>query len=610
MKGLRLDSVLNLSSVVLALAFSAAAPARADISIAEDLVVDLDAQDLPEGPGPDQWVSAGSLGDFVKVSDPLGSGPMVETIAGAKAVTFNADTAVGDSYQSLDVVPPGLVGPDPTRTIEAWVYNPLIPQEETIVSWGHRGAAGGPINDGMNMSFNYGTNPLYGAVGHWNLNFQDIGWNPVPVAAQWHHLVYTYDGTTTRVYVDGVLNNSEFLDAGAINTHSGMPIALAQQYLADGVGFEPALPGRLSIGKLRVHDGVLDDAQVLNNYSEERPRFPFEDRAPSFLDAPADDTVIKGISYSRTLRVSAYPLPTLDVQPPGATTSQSVTDSNGEVLVVYDYTPPDPPPASFQVKVKATNSAGSSEVTWTVAVKNPTGTIEVAEDLVVDLDARDFLDGPAPEIWTNHGSMGDFQLYAGSESVVETIYDARAVTFNRCASNDAYQSINDAPEGILGIDATASIEAWVLNPSIANEETVLAWGKRGGPDGTNMSFNYGSNVDYGAVGHWGVPDLGWGAVPVAGQWHHLVYTFDGAIQRVYSDGLQTAFENLGPGVVNVFTPAKVNLAVQTEPDGFADRKCSPQRRTPSRRIQASECSSSAAPTPEPRSLSRTTPWNR
>jgi concanavalin A-like lectin/glucanase superfamily protein len=549
-------SARGVSGVVVLLAL-AGSPAPA-IEVAEDLIVDLDARDLDEGAGPDQWVSAGSLGDFQKVGEPV-----VETIAGARAVTFNG-AGTGDSYQSLELVPPGLVGPDPTRTIEAWVYNPSIGPEEPIVAWGHRG---GP--DGSNMSFNYGTDDRYGGVGHWNLNFQDIGWTKAPIAGQWHHLVYTYDGTTTRIYADGALDNSEVLGAGAINTHSGMPIALAEQYIDDGVNFEGALPGQLSIGKLRIHDGVLTDAQVLANYNEERPRFPFDNQAPSFLDAPADDTVLKGLDYHRSLLITGYPVPALEITPAGATSTVEVAETNGQITAHLLYALPASPPPSFMVKVKGSNSAGSSEVSWTVTVKDPTGSIEVAEDLVVDLDARDLDEGPAPDTWLNHGSMGDFQLVAGSQPTVTTLHGARAVSFNACLSNDAYQSLNPAADGIVGLDPTVTVEAWVLNPNLADEEAIVEWGKRGGPDGTEMSFSYSLNAEFGAVGHWGPgPNMGWGTVPAAGRWHHLVYTYDGSTQRVYSDGLETNSEALGNGVIDTFSPAPVFIAVQTEPDGI------------------------------------------
>ena len=57
------------------------------------------------------------------------------------------------------------------------------------------------------MSFNYGTNTAFGAIGHWDA--PDIGWGVIPSPSRWNHLVYTFDGTTTRVFVNGAQTNSE-----------------------------------------------------------------------------------------------------------------------------------------------------------------------------------------------------------------------------------------------------------------------------------------------------------------------------------------------------------------------------------------------------------------
>src|SRR5690606_39718630 len=86
-------------------------------------------------------------------------------------------------------------------------------------------------------------------------------------------------------------------------------------------------------------------------------------------------------------------------------------------------------------------------------------------------------------------------------------------------SGDAYRSLDLPPLGLVGLDPTRTIEVWAYNPTIAAEETLVSWGRRGGGAGTNMSFNYGSNELFGAVGHWDFPDLGWGpVVPREGAW--------------------------------------------------------------------------------------------
>src|SRR4029078_9825985 len=131
---------------------------------------------------------------------------------------------------------------------------------------------------------------------------------------------------------------------------------------------------------------------------------------------------------------------------------------------------------------------------------------------------------------TNSGSLGGFFEARGGGANAPRIAmagssGARVIQFD---GDDYMQHVVAAggalilpPSGLVGIDPTRSIEVWTFNPAIADEETLLSWGHRGGPDGSNMSFNYGGNAQFGAVGHWGAagPDLGWsnsGGAPQAG----------------------------------------------------------------------------------------------
>jgi hypothetical protein len=85
-----------------------------------------------------------------------------------------------------------------------------------------------------------------------------------------------------------------------------------------------------------------------------------------------------------------------------------------------------------------------------------------------------------------------------------------------------------------------------------------------------MSFNYGSDGRWGATGHWGNPDIGWnnaGGGPQAGKWHHLVYTLDGNVTRVYADGVQSNFEILPIGSINTHTGTAINIGTQLEANG-------------------------------------------
>ncbi|MBN1419603.1 MAG: hypothetical protein JXP34_12570 [Planctomycetes bacterium] len=533
----------------------ATAAAGAEIEVAEELFVSLDAAD--PSAGDDIWENQGTLDDFERVGF-----PQVVDINGAPAVLF-AGGIPPEAYQCFDVAPEGLVGLDPTRSIEVWAVNDAIAAEETMVAWGKRG---GPAA-GSNLAFNYGSDATFGAVGHWGA--PDIGWGVVPAAGEWHHLVYTYDGTTTRVYADGKETNFEVLGAGVINTWADTRITIAAQLEADGVTLNSALAGTLAIGRVRVHDGVLTPEQIANNHREERPEFPCVNcLPPSFINPPAEDEYFAGAAtYTLVLSVEGFPPPDVEVVEP----------AGGEVSPqdVFTYAIPDPPPASFTVTLKAVNSEGEDEASWVVTRGGCVeGQICTAGDLFVFLDAAH--ESAGGDVWENVGTVptdqGTMGLLDGFEKIgdpiVVTIGKAQAVEFNSGGTLDAYVCLDPTPGELVGLNPTRSIEVWAFNPTIAAEETMVSMGRRGGPAGSNLTFNYGSNATYGAVGHWGDPDLGWGIVPGAGRWHYLVYTYDGTTTRVYADGVETANEFLGAGVINTHADPRIAIAAQTETDGI------------------------------------------
>ena len=458
--------------------------------VAETLLVDVDATGLPAGP----VVSVdnrGTLGGVFAPTGPEGEAPVIgrpqaTADTGTSGIRFDGNdflqlvTEVGGT---LVTAPTGITGANPTHSVEAWVWNPGIPGEETVVSWGKRG---GP--DGSNSSFNYGNDARWGALGRWGAS--DIGWGPtVPAAKQWHHLAWTFDGTTQRVYVDGVMVNSELNvgpgGSGALDIHPDTPIDLAAQQTAANT-VEPGLRGSLTIGKVRIHDGVLTDAQVLANYNEEKAAF-----------------VEPGL-------------------PP----------------------PPPPPPLN----------------------------------LLVDINATALPEGPIASI-PNAGSVGGSFVPTGGEGTVPSIDQPLPASGTgtrgiRLDGNDFLQhldeggSLQPAPDSLVGVDPINSIEVWVWNPSTPPEETMVAWGRRGGPDGSNYSFNYGDNPDYGAIGHWGESDIGWGpTVPAPAEWHHLVQTFDGRTTRIYADGVLVSSEVLESGTLNIHTGIPINIGTQIEANG-------------------------------------------
>jgi len=221
----------------------------AQIRVAEELLVDLRAQDLEYGSGATTWTNHGTLDDFTTVGNVL-----VEDVDGRKAVTFD-----GSNWFSGPASTPGIEGQG-TRSIEVWAYNPSIGQHETMVSWSHRGGPGG-----SNMAFTFGIHGTWGAVGHWDA--PDMPWSPphspAPAELTWWYLVYTYDGDTVRLYVNGEENTTDNL---TLNTHGGTPIRVGAQ--ADNTGAGAAGADRFSgsIAEVRIHDGVLSPPDIAKNF--------------------------------------------------------------------------------------------------------------------------------------------------------------------------------------------------------------------------------------------------------------------------------------------------------------------------------------------------------
>lgn len=513
-------------------------------SFAKPIIV-LDATTLSEGALP-QWPNTGLLkGDFVATG-----AAKVTSVDGVKGLTFTGT----EFYTGPGV--PGFLGGGRNRTVEAWIFNPSAADEETIFSWGRRG---GP--DGSNASFNHGLNGSFGAVGHWGA--PDIGWGESgPVAGKWTQVVYSWDeaALTTRVYQNGAEANNEVL-ATALNTHvldsvgNPLPFRVAAQNEANGSATS-GLRGSMTIARIRVHDRVLPAADIAANYTKEAGEFGlidfdndglptgFErqysgvlnpnDASDAAKDADGDgltnlqefqkgtslvnaDTDGDGVSDGA--EVKRTPAPTHPLWP----------DTDGDGLRDGLETTTDP----LNVDSDGDGFSDGQEVFHgsnpALASSTPNLTTPV---VLVDLNATSLAAGPL-SVWPNSGKI-DLPFRAGGTSaLVEVVAGVKGVTLD----GSQYYAGPAAPVSVTG-NASRTIDAWILNPVAADEETIFSWGRRGGPDGSNTSFNHGGNPAFGAVGHWGSPDIGWNGKVVTGQWTHVAYTYDGATTTttVYSDG--------------------------------------------------------------------------
>jgi len=294
------------------------------IEVAEGLLVDLRAEDLEPG-SVSEWPNHGSLGGvFTAVGNPV-----LMDVGGWESVSLD-----GGSYFDGPTSVPGVEGGG-TRTIEVWAYKAGgVSGEKTMVSWAHRG---GP--EGTNMSFGYATDPTWGAVGQWGAG-PDMGWGgahaPQPAEETWWYLVYTHDGATSRLYVNGDPAGEESM---TLNTHGGSIIRVGAQ--GDNTGDNVFATANFigAIAQVRIHDGVLTPEQIQQNAlipiqsaseaSNPSPEDGEEDvlRNTQLSWTPGDTSVSRHVYFGTSLA---------DVQDATVSTPLGVLQSTGQDANTYD----------------------------------------------------------------------------------------------------------------------------------------------------------------------------------------------------------------------------------------------------------------------------------
>lgn len=244
-------------------------------------VISLDATDKPLGPL-DPWPNTGTVaGDFNAAATGLFVPAEVVLVDGVKGVAIPASaTGISGSAYDGPFAPDSMCG-GANRTIEAWVWDPQLQNEKTVVSWGHRGGA----PDGSNCTFGHGIHPVYGFFGGWA--YADLGDtnNPTTVVPnRWTYVAYTYDSATrtARIYQDGVEINVESYPTQPLATWTNdiggnpIPFRVGRQTDASGVPSNTGL-GTNVLGRIRISDIVLTSLQISNQFQAEKSQFMLAD---------------------------------------------------------------------------------------------------------------------------------------------------------------------------------------------------------------------------------------------------------------------------------------------------------------------------------------------
>ena len=160
--------------------------------------------------------------------------------------------------------------------------------------------------------------------------------------------------------------------------------------------------------------------------------------------------------------------------------------------------------------------------------------------LVVSITADDFAVGDTVPYLTNRGVKGYFEALKAPVVVKETEWN-KAFHFD---GSQLFRSSFSLP-ATLQDNAPYTLEAWVLNDSIAENECVADFTTLHDELEKIMLVN-GTEPRCGVINHYGwYEDAGYkGMKELTGRWQHIYICFDGRMEQVYINGEQVSGKDI------------------------------------------------------------------
>ncbi len=190
----------------------------------------------------------GALGGAIKR---VGEVTVEDDGTGVKAFRF-----VKGHLESDQPVPQRLAW-NGSYTVSAWVKNPEIAKEgECLMSWCNR--------EEMRLANSYNAmyfnSAPYGAAAHLDYHF-DMPFKHLPKANEWHRLVLTFDGMVEKIYVDGVLDNSQMMTLSSAIKNAKFIIG-ASDVGENYTGY---------LASLKMYDYALSEAEIKQQRQNTNP---------------------------------------------------------------------------------------------------------------------------------------------------------------------------------------------------------------------------------------------------------------------------------------------------------------------------------------------------
>ena len=403
------------------------------------------------------------------------------------------------------------------RTIAAWAKTNTLSGAHAIAAFGTTTAGQAMFigQDGTSLLAG-GWSTMYevNVSGFWTLN-------------TWHHIAMTYDGTTAKLYADGV-------EVGSMT--KAFNLVLTNAYIGKHLYSSGWWNG--SIDDVRIYDRALTSAEIeqLAGVAAGIPDIPTSLSATplssgqielAWSDNATNET---GIEISRSLfpDVNFVVLDTL------AANSTSFVDTGLNSNTTYYY------------RIRALGSTGNSDYTSAVSATTGSPSGPVAH-WRFDNDLADASGNSRTGTSMNGASFSEVSMQ-GSHSLSVN------------GSGQYVNVVNDA--GLPAGNAPRTLSAWALTNSVASGyRWVASYGNDANGEAMYIGM-YGSDLK---VGSWGAPNtFHFGGAWTIGQWKHVCLTYDGAIAKVYINGVEAASQAMSWNLVidDFFIGRQVNNSAE------------------------------------------------
>ncbi|TAL21855.1 MAG: hypothetical protein EPN94_12110, partial [Nitrospirae bacterium] len=372
------------------------------------------------------------------------------------------------------------------------------------------------------------------SVGLGGTTYRQLAGAPIEIGI-WKHLVGTFDGTTVKIYIDGVLKNS-YVMPGTINYSGIGNFTVGQIY--------DLYSGRYWSGKIddvAIYNRALTDAEILEHYQAGLVSQPTVSSVPS-------------TSTSQTITLS------------GTKQANTSIVINGAEVVPLD--------SSTSWQTTYTLQSGSN--TLNVTAKNAGG--YSSDPVVVNVTYQ----APTPPIaiWHMDGNWNDS---SGNGNNGTAYNGATFSTSSKIGTHaGSFDGVNDyvALNNIANFTTEITVEAWVKavgDPSTSqpsyNGEMVMV----GQGNGFLLGYTYIPDSS-GALGWYVRIGNTWKAVYTTAAynrswlynagWTHFVGTYDGSKLKIYINGVLNN-ETLQTGAITIQSNSSDGLQISGRKEGGA-----------------------------------------